>query len=154
MPSEWRTTNRAYAAALGGLAFAFFLRVLGQALVAVAQVNFLPPMEEWFSGLIPYRALLPIQILVLVVQAMICRDVWNGRGFFARRRPAVGDGLRWFSCVYFAAMVLRYVVTMMISPGRRWFSGTIPIIFHWVLAAYLFVLGRYYSIQTDAKAAG
>lgn len=145
--------NRAYAAVLGGLAFAFFLRVLGQALVAVDQVSFLPPMDEWFSGLIPFPALLPIQILILIVQTMIFRDIWNGEGFFARRRPAVGYGLRRFSYVYFAAMVLRYVLTMMIFPERRWFSGTIPIFFHWVLATYLFILGRYYSIQTEAKTA-
>ena len=60
------------------------------------------------------------------------------------QRPRVGRALRWFSAVYFAAMVLRYVLTMAWYPERRWLGmGTIPIVFHWVLAVYLYALGRY-----------
>ena len=32
----------------------FVLRVTGQALVAFLEVGFLPPMSEWYSGLLPY----------------------------------------------------------------------------------------------------
>jgi len=70
-------------------------------------------------------------------------------GFFAIRQRGVGNGLRWFSYVYFVGMVLRYVLTMTYYPERRWLSGTIPIFFHWVLAGYLFILGQYYGRQTD-----
>jgi hypothetical protein len=28
-------------------------------------------------------------------------------------------------------------------PDQRWFGGTIPIVFHWVLAAFLLVYGVY-----------
>jgi hypothetical protein len=28
-------------------------------------------------------------------------------------------------------------------PEQRWFGGTVPIVFHCVLAAFLFVLGSY-----------
>jgi len=129
---------------LGVLAFAFFLRVLGQSLVAFFEVDFLPSMDEWYSGLIPYPGLLASQILILGVQVMIFRDLWRGTGFFARRRPRVGIALRWFSFVYFAAMAARYIITMALYPERRWFMGTIPIFFHWVLAAYLFLLGQFY----------
>jgi len=142
-------THRAYALALGGMAFAFFLRVLGQALVAAERASFLPPMKEWYSGLVPYSALLPIQIVILGVQAAISRDIWRGSGTFAVPRPAIGRGLQWFSYVYFAVMVLRYLVTMTVYPERRWLSGTIPIFFHGVLAAYLFTLGRYYTSRRD-----
>ena len=145
--------HKAYATVLGGLAFAFFLRVLGQALVALDLASVLPPMEEWFSGLLAYRVLLPIQILILVVQAMMVRDIWRGSGLFALRRPGVGLPLRWFSCIYFAAMVVRYVLTMTMYPERRWLTGTIPIFFHCVLAAYLFVLGEYHSSRLEAKTA-
>jgi hypothetical protein len=135
--------RRSYAIALGILASAFFLRVLGQLLVAFFQVSFLPPMAEWYSGLLPYPVLLPVQIVILVVQAKISWDIWRDRGFFAIRRPRTGRFLTIFSCVYFLAMVVRYGLTMYLYPEGRWFSGTIPIFFHWVLAAYLFVLGRY-----------
>src|SRR5207245_8214430 len=135
--------RRGYAIVLGVLAFAFFLRVLGQVLVAFFQADFLPPMGEWYSGLLPYPVLLPIQIVILVMQAKVSLDIWQGSGFFAIRRPRAGKVLCWFSYVYFAGTMLRYVLTMSLYPERRWFTGAIPIFFHWVLAAYLFVLGRF-----------
>ena len=137
-------TGRNYAFILGILAFAFFLRVLGQAVVAFFQVEFLPPMDEWYSGVIPYPVLLPVQILILLVQVRISRDIRRGRGFFARGRPRMGVVIQVGSCIYFAMMVARYAIVMTLFPERRWFGGTIPIFFHWVLAAYLFALGRYY----------
>jgi hypothetical protein len=135
---------KAYAIVLGILAAAFLLRVCGQLLVAFFGVTFLPPMSQWYSGLVPYAVLLPIQIVILLLQAKVSLDIWRSNGFFARRRPYAGRALCWFSYIYFIAMVVRYVLTMYLYPQRRWFAGTIPIFFHWVLAAYLFVLGRYH----------
>jgi len=111
----------------------FGARVLGQALVAFLGVQWLPGMDAWFSGLVPYPALLTIQIGILLVQAVVDREVWRGRGFFARERPRAGRRLQWLACVYALSMVVRYVVMR---------SHLIPIVFHWVLAAYLFSLGR------------
>lgn len=143
MGQFWHDMRNKYAAILGILALGFFLRVLGQVLVAFLRVDFLPPMAEWYSGLIPYPVLLPIQILILVVQVKICWDIYRGSGYFAIRRPRAGSVLCRLSYVYFGAMVLRYIITMYLYPERRWFGGAIPIFFHWVLAAHLFVLGRY-----------
>ncbi|MFQ5520744.1 MAG: hypothetical protein ACE5K9_11885 [Candidatus Methylomirabilales bacterium] len=134
-----------YAATFWVLALLFFLRVLGQVLVAFFDVTFLPPMAEWYSGLLPYPILLPVQILILMVQAKIGTDFSREYGFFVIPRRAMGRFLRWFSYLYFASMVLRYVISMGLYPERRWFGGTIPIFFHWVLAAYLFVLGHYHT---------
>jgi hypothetical protein len=111
----------------------FGARVLGQALVAFLGVQWLPRMDAWFSGLVPYPALLTIQIGILLVQAVVDREVWRGRGFFARERPRAGRRLQWLACVYALSMVVRYVVMR---------SHLIPIVFHWVLAAYIFTLGR------------
>jgi len=41
-------------------------------------------------------------------------------------------------------MASRYVVRMYRRPGERWFGGTIPIVFHFVLAAFLFTWGKYH----------
>ena len=101
-----------YAVVLGVLALAFSLRVLGQILVAFVGVRFLPPMYEWQSGLLPYPVLLATQFVILAVQAKLSRDIWRGRGFFAVRRERAGRNLCQFSYVYFAATLLRYVVTM------------------------------------------
>jgi hypothetical protein len=152
LPSDPAWSHRTYAAVLGGLAFAFLLRVLGQALVAGGWAEFLPRMEQWYSGLIPYGPLLAIQVFMLAVQAAISRDIWRNSGRLAGRHPSLGRGLRWFSYVYFAAMLLRYTLTMALYPERRWLTGTIPIFFHCVLAAYLFTLGTYYSRRRSLAA--
>src|SRR5688572_13699985 len=128
-------SKRIYGSVLGFLAFAFFLRVMGQALVAFFKVNWLPPMTEWYSDLIPYHVLFPIQLVILALQAKVSWDIWKDGGFFANHRPRFGKWLCWFSYVYFIGMVLRYVITMSLYPERRWFTGIIPIFFHWILAA-------------------
>jgi hypothetical protein len=142
--------RKAYVGSLWLLTFAFFLRVLGQALVAFLEVDLLPPIAQWYSGLLPYPLLLPIQLVILGLQAKLNVDIQRGTGFFGARRPKVGRFLRWFSYVYFFSMVLRYVLTMSLHPERRWLGGTIPIFFHCVLAAYLFLVSLYYDPRTTS----
>lgn len=130
---------------LGILTFLFALRIFGQALVAFLGVTWLPPMEQWFSGLIPYPTLLAIQIVMLAVMIKSGRDVWRGIGFFASISDRSARYLIGFSVVYAASMALRYIVTMALHPEMRWFGGTIPIFFHFVLAGFIFTLGQHYS---------
>lgn len=134
-----------YPVALWVLTGLFFLRVVGQVLVAFFAVRTLPPMAEWYSGLLPYPILLPVQLVMLAVMARINGNISRGAGLFARPRPKLGRLLGWVSVLYAAAMVLRYVLTMALHPERRWLHGTIPIVFHWVLAGYLWTLGRYHA---------
>lgn len=49
-------------------------------LVAFFHVPFLPPLEEWYSGLIPYRWLLPSQFLIILLYGKVCRDFTRGGG--------------------------------------------------------------------------
>ena len=126
------------------LTFLFALRVLGQALVAFVGVAWLPIMEQWFSGLIPYRALLMIQLLMLILMVKITGEIWRGVGTFAIRQRHWSQFLIRFSAVYAGALVLRYVLTMILHPEMRWLGDTIPIIFHFVLVAFMFVLGHYH----------
>ncbi|MCI0409084.1 MAG: hypothetical protein L0191_11085 [Acidobacteria bacterium] len=139
---EERNVLRRYAIALWACATLFSLRVLGQALVAFPDVAFLPPMAAWYSGLIPYPLLLPIQLVILALQIRVGLDLWRGAGFFVVPRPGMGRALRRLSVVYFAAMLLRYLIT-----GRL----IIPILFHWVLAANLFILGHYHATYRLAR---
>ena len=137
---------RRQAILLGVLACAFLWRVLGQVAVALLEPDWLPPMQDWYSGLLPYSILLLIQVALLALQARISWDLWHGSGFFTQRYPRFGFGLGWFSYGYFAVMVIRYVITMAFFPERRWLgSGTIPIVFHWVLAAYLLTWSRFHN---------
>jgi hypothetical protein len=133
------------------ITFLFFLRIIGQFLVAYRAVPFLPPMSEWSSGLIPYPILLPIQILILFGMTLICYDFARGTGFFLVQRRKVGLGLLYFSYIYFGSMVLRYIITMTLHPEQRWFGGAIPIIFHWILAAYIFTLGHFHTSEHSRR---
>jgi len=69
----------------------------------------------------------------------------HSQGFFAIPRPRWSRVLIGFSALYAGAMIARYVLTMIFKPEMRWFGGTIPIFFHFVLAGFILVLGRYPS---------
>lgn len=129
---------------LWALLVLFVLRVAGQALVAFLHVDFLPPMEEWYSGLLAYQYLLPSQILIIVLMAKICADFTSGTGFFVEPRRFFALYWLWFGYLYLAVMIARYPVHMYLHPEARWSSGTIPIFFHWVLAAFVISVGLYH----------
>ena len=126
------------------LLFVFCCRVLGQALVAFLDVTWLPPMEEWYSGLMVYPLLLPTQLLIIAIYTKVCRDFTQGDGFFVQSRPLFGRGVLWFGYVYLITMILRYIIRMSLYPEARWFGGVIPIFFHWILAAFLIAFGLYH----------
>ena len=124
------------------LATLFLGRVLGQLIVSRRQVRFLPPMEQWQSGLLPYPVLLLSQGVILGTQAAIIGQARRGEGVLVEPRPRAGAALRFLSIVYFGSMIARYVVSMRRHPDRRWLGKTIPIWFHCVLAIFLFVYAR------------
>jgi hypothetical protein len=143
---------RRYPLVLGALTFLFACRVLGQFVVGLADIAWLPPFERWYSGLMPYAALLPVQLAMIALMLKIVWEFARGQGLFLRLGPRIGTILLWFSNLYALAMVARYVVTMLMKPELRWFTGTIPIWFHFVLAAFIYTLGRY-SVR-DRSAGG
>lgn len=118
---------------LWALTVLFLARVLGQALVAFAGVTWLPSMDAWHSGLLPYPVLLPLQIVILLVQVTLNVDAARDAGWLWTPRPALGRVLRRVSYAYALAMLVRYVVTG---------THAIPVSFHLVLASYVFVLAR------------
>jgi hypothetical protein len=101
-------------------------------------------MQEWYSGLMPYRYLFPAQILIIVLFTKIALHISRGTGSWAHPKPTLGLWLRNFGIIYFLSMVVRYVLRMSWYPEERWFGGAIPIIFHWVLATYIIMLGYYH----------
>jgi hypothetical protein len=111
----------------------FALRVAGQALVAFLDVRFLPPMDAWYSGVIPYAYLLPAQLLIIAVMAKICLEFTRRRGYFFEPKRFFAAEWLWFGYVYLAAMVARAIFLM---------DRPIPIFFHWVLAAFVITIGH------------
>lgn len=131
-----------YAPVLWILLGLFLLRVLAQGFVMSGKAPYLPPPEAWQSGLLPYPALLASQLLILAVFTKAAVDLTRGAGFFAVPRPGFGKFLLWFGVLYFALMLLRFL--MWLPAGGYWKGGIIPIVFHWVLAAFILTAGRYH----------
>ncbi len=140
-----RLKSSAYGPVLAFLTLLFFFRVLGQGLVVFFSVRWLPSAEQWASGLVPYPILLAIQVVMLIVMVEVVSDVWRGKGFFAQKRLRFARFLVGFSAIYATTMVLRYVITMILRPEMRWYGGTIPIFFHFVLAAFLYTWGNFHA---------
>jgi hypothetical protein len=118
----------------------FLLRVLGQLEVLLLAPPWLPPMSEWYSGLIPYPILLPLQIaLLMVMSAVVMRET------HAVPHADSANWKRWvhrLALVYFAVMLLRLVVQLLRGADNVIDAGGIPVAFHWVLALFLLVLAR------------
>lgn len=123
----------------------FALRVAGQLVVVLRSPRWLPPMESGQWNLMPYRLLLPIQLVFLAVMGWLVASFLAESGPPTEPRPAFGWLVVGFSALYAATMIVRYVVRMRRRPGERWFGGAIPIVFHWVLAGFLFVFGSYHA---------
>jgi hypothetical protein len=117
----------AYLALFGGL---FAVRVVAQIGAIAFRPAWLPPSTGW--NFLPYPLLLPLQVLVLAVIAAIV----TGRAEVGPARSLVALAL-----AYWAATGVRYAVRMFRRPEERWFGGAIPIVFHCVLAAFVFILG-------------
>ena len=108
--------------------------MLGQALVAFFDASWLPPMDRWYSGFVPYEVLLPSQLLIIALMAKICLDFTRERGaFFAPPRRSFALCWLAFGYLYLAAMLLRAVLV---------WDRPIPIVFHGVLAAFILVVGE------------
>jgi hypothetical protein len=124
-------------------------RVIGQLVVVLFAPRWLPPMEQWQSGILPYPVLLASQIVVLTFMVLISADFVRGSGFFVQAHPLGGQFSVWFGGVYFAGMVARYIIRMKRHLDQRWLGGTIPIVFHSFVAAFLFTWGKYQSLITN-----
>ena len=59
---------------------------------SLASPRWLPPMAQW--NFVPYRALLPIQIVFLFAMSLIAADVLRGSGTLGEQSPAAGAGTR------------------------------------------------------------
>lgn len=125
------------------LGLLFVVRVVGQRVVVRASPSWLPPMQEW--NRLPYRLLLPVQLVFVVVIAAIVSDFLAGPWLFAKPNEGFGRVAVVFSFVYAGSMVVRYVVQMTRRQEARWFGGTIPMVFHIVLASFVFILGTYHA---------
>jgi hypothetical protein len=127
--------------------FALFLaRVLGQILAATIRPAWLPPMARWYSGLMPYRYLLPSQLLIIALMIAMVLGLSSTTGSFGTPRATVGIAVAWASYIYAAGMVWRAMHRARLPVERR--GVVLPIVFHFVLAAFLFVYASWHLVRS------
>ena len=130
---------RAYAVVMAVLLVLFLLRVVGQVLAATTAPTWLPPMTRWYSGLMPYRYLLPTQIVFLVVMIAMVIGVDRRSSPLGTLSATASAWIVWASYAYALGMVVRSIRYALAMPERR--GVLIPTIFHFVLAGFLFAYG-------------
>jgi hypothetical protein len=91
----------------------------------------------------------PVRRYAVVLATLL--DFARGHGFFVMPNPKLARFALPFGQIYFASMVVRYAVRMTLHPEARWLGGTIPIVFHWVLASYVMAFGHFHRTRTLPK---
>ena len=120
----------------------FALRVLGQLLVAAGSAPFLPPMDEWQSGLLPYPMLLSAQAVLLGLLGCVCLQFSRGHGYFVRPHWWLAGPLWTVGWIYAVGMVVRYAAL------RR---DVIPVVFHIVLATFLLSVAHHHRSAAPSR---
>jgi hypothetical protein len=131
-----------YVTAMWVLFALFVARVVGQILAATIRPRWLPAMARWYSGVMPYRYLLPAQLIISALMVVMIVSVSWEVGHLGARNPSLGVVALWASYVYAAGMFWRAVRRMAQLPERR--GVIIPIVFHAVLAGFLFMYGSWH----------
>ena len=125
-------------AILSTLLSLFALRVVGQLLVVAGVAPFLPPMDDWQSGLLPYPALLMSQLAILVLLTVVSLHFTRNDGYFVRHHAWLATPLWITGWIYAVGMIVRFLLL------RR---DAIPVVFHIVLAAFLLVVASHHRRQ-------
>ena len=119
----------------------FLARVLGQVEALLIAPMWLPSMESWYSGLLPYPLLLPVQIVLLMFMAALTWHQTIAR-HVSQRSTVWKSVVRTFAIIYFLVMAARLVVQWVRGAPDLLAAGAIPVAFHWVLALFLLLNAR------------
>jgi len=129
----------------------FAARVIGQLEALLVAPSWLPDMDAWYSGLMPYHFLLPAQIALLMFMAVVASSRRVRSGGFARANPRLAGALRILACVYFVVMAVRLGVNVNVNEWDYWREGAIPVAFHWVLALFVLVSARSSALMGSVR---
>lgn len=128
------------------LSFIFFLRIAAQYLQLNWGIAGLPTFEQWHSETMPYPVLLGLQIVIL--SAMVIAVLLTGT---KKSRPRLGIALKIVAVFYALTMLVRLTIGVLNLSSASWFDGAISTAFHFVLAAFLLILGSMMTANESAK---
>lgn len=129
-------TSIPYRALLGVIAAIFALRVAAQFAAQTYSSSLLPTFEQWHSGAVPYATLLGLQLVILAAMALAI--IYAP---FKRPWPRLGGSLIILGWVYVGLMIARLIIGALDLTEHYWFDAAISTAFHFVLAAFILVLG-------------
>ena len=139
--SESLAISQNYAKWLWLCAGLFAIRVIAQAISLVFSSEFLPNIESWHSGVLPYPPLLTTQLLILFWLVRTARKISLNS---LRPRQRIGIIAIIFASLYFIIILLRLILGLTILSEHRWFASYLPAFFHLALAGYLFLYGHFH----------
>lgn len=141
MDPTFKKISRQYAWLLYSLLTLFVFRVVAQFFALFIDLPFMPPFKDWHGDILPYWALLIFQVSIIVMVLRLARKLAHG---VLVARLKIGYVLIAFGGVYLLVMLIRLILGLTILTGSIWFTRSLPIFFHVVLAAILLVTGHFH----------
>ncbi len=137
---EINTCQGTFGVILWGLLGLFCFRVFAQLIQSNFSIDFLPAFEAWHSGALPYHYLVMAQILIIFLYGYICIRFTNRKVVPNKK---LGNIFLYAGLVYGIFMLGRLLIGVFMS-SSAWFHAYLPIFFHFVLAAFLVVVGMFH----------
>lgn len=147
MTGQAKQNHKFYVTVLTILFSLFCFRVLAQLVQAYIELPFLPPFDIWQSGAIPYRFLFSTQVLIIALYGWILWRFVTNRASPSRKQ---GWAFLLIGLIYFLIMALRLVIGLTGLSEHYWFRAYLPTLFHFVLSAYLIIVG-YFHLQPTVQ---
>jgi sterol desaturase/sphingolipid hydroxylase (fatty acid hydroxylase superfamily) len=137
---ETNQQKRSTTIVLAVLTFLFAMRVAGQLIQAISEIPVVPAFDRWQSGTVSYGQLLLSQFVLIALMLIAIHAVVNQRKFHK-----AGVILSVLGVVYLLVMTVRAVLGFFELSDNPWFDQPLPTAFHFVIAAFISVLGWYWT---------
>ena len=132
--------NRIFSLMLGALAALFILRVYVQLVQVSFPVDWMPELDDWHSGMLPYPILFVFQLCIIGCMIQLMRAVRKGT---IRPRRWKYRACFIFGGAYFVFTLFRWTAALAVLAEDPSLSTAMPAFFQIVLAGFMLLLGLY-----------
>ena len=131
------------------LTLLFLFRVLAQLLERFVDIPLIPNFDQWHSSTLPYPVLVCFQVGILYYMIRTILKIMNNDINFSLQKSRVYLTI---GLLYFTSMIIRHILGLTLYSHTVWFTSFLSIYFHYILAAFLILLGyshQRYSLDVD-----
>jgi phosphatidylglycerophosphate synthase len=118
--------------------------VFAQLSTLFINVSWIPAFSQWHSAAMPYPILLLSQLIII---GYFLSVVWQFSNNTFKASSTKGIWFIRFGIIYFVVMLIRYLLGLTLFYDLRWFTQTLPIVFHFVLAGLVLFTGAAHITQ-------